>query len=42
MSDMRHHTFRGQLRGAHVVFLRAQTGGACDYVDDGRWVDSPP
>ncbi len=36
VSDMRHHVFRGRLRGAQVLFLRAQKSGACDYVDDGR------
>ena len=37
ISDMRRHQFRGRLQGAQVVFLRAQRGGACDYVNDGRW-----
>ena len=35
---MRRHQFQGQLHGAQVVYLRAQRGGACDYVDDGRCV----
>jgi thioesterase domain-containing protein len=33
---MRKHRFRGRLRGAQLVYFRAQVAGACDYVDDGR------
>lgn len=36
VSDMRHHTFRGRLRGAQVVFFRANNAGACDYFNDSR------
>ena len=38
VSDMRKHRFSGRLRGAQVVYFRAQQRGACDYVNDGRWV----
>lgn len=37
VSDMRRHSFAGrQLLGARVVYLRAATRGACDYVNDSR------
>lgn len=36
VSDMRHHKFRGKLKKAQVVYFRAQTPGACAYVDDSR------
>jgi hypothetical protein len=38
VSDLRRHTFSGKLRGAQVVYFRASKHGACDYVDDSRWV----
>lgn len=38
VSDMRHHAFSGRLRGAQVVFFRANTAGACDYFEDSRCV----
>ena len=34
---MRRHTFSGRLRGAQVVFFRANTAGACRYFNDSRW-----
>lgn len=39
VSDMRHHDFRARgtrLLNAQVVYFRAASPGACDYVDDGR------
>jgi hypothetical protein len=37
VSDMRHHNFSGRaLTGARMLYLRAATRGACDYVDDSR------
>jgi hypothetical protein len=37
-SDMRHHKFRGRLHGARVVYFRASISGACDYVNDQRYL----
>lgn len=34
---MRHHRFSGRLRGAQVVYFRANDGGACDYFNDSRF-----
>jgi hypothetical protein len=36
VSDMRHHTFSGRLRGAQVVYFRANSAGACNYFNDSR------
>lgn len=36
VSDMRRHTFRGRLRGAQVIFFRANRAGACEYFNDSR------
>ncbi|KIY94328.1 type I polyketide synthase [Monoraphidium neglectum] len=37
VSDMRHHTFSGRLRGAQVVYFRANSAGACNYFNDSRY-----
>jgi thioesterase domain-containing protein len=37
VSDLRHHTYTGRLKGAQVVYFRAMKGGACDYVNDSRY-----
>jgi hypothetical protein len=36
VSDMRHHRFTGHLKGAQVIYFRANTAGACDYFKDSR------
>jgi hypothetical protein len=36
VSDMRRHAFSGRLKGAQLVFFRANDAGACDYFNDGR------
>lgn len=38
VSDMRHHNFAGRYMQARLLYLRASTRGACDYVDDSRCV----
>ena len=37
VSDMRLHSYGGRLLGARVLYLRAATRGACDYVNDSRF-----
>lgn len=37
ISDLRLHKYTGKLQSAQVVFFRAMTAGACDYVNDNRY-----
>ena len=36
VSDMRHHAYKGRLRGAQLVYFRANDAGACGYFEDSR------